>query len=491
MPELLAFSTPIGFDTIDYATWMKSGVILANWSSFFTSTWLLSAFIVPLQSLFQGDPFVILKVVAPLLFGLNVAGVYWFSRKTLGWSLVMGLVAGLFFSLQLASLRISWDLLRNTLGLGILLFSLSYIKDLDSKRGFAVFTILSLLAVFAHEYSAVILIVTVVGLLIWQLIKKQQSFPSKRLALGALPALIVFFVGIFLRFFPVSYAIQTNVIAAGDGVIGKAGLFFMTNYLQVQTPTDYYSGYGALVLSVTLLFAVLYLPYIWLVKKGFFKNSILTIWVVLALVGSFGCLLVPIFALQYWHRWMFMLVYPFTFYAVAGLAKLYNMSSQTAGKTRFSFFASKKIAGAMVILTLSLGIIYLFTPITMTYANASIANKTGNHLYFSTEPAVPYQDEASVVQAIEWLNSNMNASSCVILHHHYLGYGNLYLNKSYSIVSYTVDFSLAVDKALERGFSQIYYVYWNQPVGWDNLPVSQSFLDVQDFSRISVYVYEV
>lgn len=491
VPELLAFSTPIGFDTIYYAAVMKNGVIFLNPSSFFTSTWLLNAIIVPLYSVFQCDPFLILKVVAPLLFGLNVAGMYWFSRKTLGWSLAMGLVAALFFSLQLASLRISWDLLRNTLGLGILLFAMSYIKDLDSRRGFAIFTILSLFAVFAHEYSAVILLATIVGLLIWQVIKKQQSYPSKRLALGVLPALIVFFTGIYLRFYPISYAVQTNVITVNDQIVGSYRLFFMTNYLQVQMPTDYYSSYGALFLSVALLFAVLYLPYIWLVKKGYFKNSILNIWLLLALAGSFSCLIVPIFALQYWHRWMFMLVYPFTFFAIAGLAKLYNTWLQRAGEKRFSFWASNKKALAMIILTLSLGIAYLFTPITMTYANLSIANVTGNQLYFSTDPAVPYQDEASVVQALEWLNNNMNASSCVILQHHYLEYGRLCLDKTNSIVYYTVNLTLAVDKALEKGFSQIYYVYWNQPIGWGNEPVPQTFEDLQDFDRISVYINEV
>jgi hypothetical protein len=131
IPELLAFPFPIGFDTIHYAVVMESGVIWSHWSAFFTSSWLLYAFIVPLYTLLQGDPFLLLKVVAPLLFGLNVAGVYWFARRMLGWDFRMGVLAGVFFALQLASLRISWDLLRNILGLGILLFALSYVKEVN------------------------------------------------------------------------------------------------------------------------------------------------------------------------------------------------------------------------------------------------------------------------------------------------------------------------------------------------------------------------
>ena len=84
VPELLAFSLPIGFDTVHYAVVMKSGVIFAHWSNFFTSFWLLNSLIVPLNTLFPSDPFLLLKIVAPLLFGLNVAGIYHFSRKMRG-----------------------------------------------------------------------------------------------------------------------------------------------------------------------------------------------------------------------------------------------------------------------------------------------------------------------------------------------------------------------------------------------------------------------
>ncbi|MGQ9625205.1 MAG: hypothetical protein ACUVT9_07555, partial [Candidatus Bathycorpusculaceae bacterium] len=144
VPEMLALSSPIGFDTVYYAAVMKDGVVWPHWTSFFTSSWLFHAISVSLYRIFGGDPFALLKVLAPLLFGLNVAGVFWFARKMLGWSTRMGLFAGVFFAFQLASLRISWDLLRNTLGLGLLLFALSFIKSVDSKKGFACFVLLSL-----------------------------------------------------------------------------------------------------------------------------------------------------------------------------------------------------------------------------------------------------------------------------------------------------------------------------------------------------------
>jgi len=489
VPELLAFPLPIGFDTIHYAAAMESGVVLAHWSRIFTSSWLLYALIVSLHSLLQADPFLMLKIVAPLLFGLNVAGVYWFSRKMLGWNLRMGVLTGLFFALQLASLRISWDLLRNTLGLGILLFALSYVKEVNSKRGFVLFALLSLLSVFAHGYAAVTLLVVVLGLLVWRLVKRQLDSGSIRLGLAALPALTVFLVGMGLRFFPVRYAAETNVISAGDAVDAKVGgLSFLVDYLHIQSSVDSYASYSNLALSVGLLFAVLFLPYIFLVVKGFFRNGVLDLWTGLLLVGAFGCLLLPFAALQYWHRWMFMLVYPFTFYAVSGFGRL--LSKFRERNIRFSSWFFDKKAATMVLLTFSLGAAYLATPVLMVYANASVPVVSGTYLYFSTSPTVPYEDVNNVVEAMGWLNGHLDAVSCVALQHAFLRWGELYLDKSHVIVHFETDVNSAVNTGFGHDFSRVLFVWWNEPIGWYGISVPESFVRVQDFGRISVYVYE-
>jgi hypothetical protein len=491
IPELLAFPLPIGFDTIYYAFAMKNGVILANWSNFFTTTWLLNAIIVPLYNLLQTDPFLLLKIVAPLLFGLNVAGVYWFSRKMLGWSLRVGVLTGLFFALQLASLRISWDLLRNTLGLGILLFALSYVKEVNSKRGFVLFASLALLSVFAHEYAAVTLLVVVLGLLVWRLVKKRLDSGSIRLGLASLPALTVFLVGMGLRFFPVSYATETNVInAVGDAVPAKVGgLSFLVDYLNIKSSVDSYASYFNLALSVGLLFAVLFLPYIFLVVKGFFRNGVLNLWTGLLLVGAFGCLIIPFVALKYWYRWMFMLVYPFTFYAVNGFGRL--LSKFREKKTRFCSWFSDRKAATMVLVTFFLGTAYLATPVLMVYANASVPEVTGTYRYFSDSPTVPYQDVKSVVEAMGWLNNHLNAASCVALQHAFLRWGQLYLDKSHEIVHFDIDVTAALNTGSQDGFGSVFFVWWNVPIGWYGISVPASFVRVQDFGRISVYVYEV
>ena len=488
IPEVLAFPDPIGFDTIYYAAAMTHGVIWPHWSTFFTTTWLFNAITVPLYSVSNIDPFLLLKVLAPALFGLNVAGIYWFSRKTLGWNTRISLLSMGFFALQLASLRISWDLLRNTLGLGLLLFTLPFIYRLDSKRGLACFVLLSLLTVFAHEYAAVTLFVVVFSLVVLRLVKGRAGADFKRLVVAFSPALAVFLVGFYFRFFPIRYAVTSAVIGSGDSVSGSVGkLFFLVNYLSVKSAVDFYASYFDLVFSVTVLFSLLYLSYLFLVWKGFFRNEILDVWTGLLLVGSFSCLIVPFFALELWHRWMFMLAYPFTFYAVSGLAKLFRR--RDGGNFLSSVRFSRGLAVGAVLLTIVLAGVYLATPVLMNTVNVGIFSVYPAYKYFSSSPTVPYSDVANVIQAVKWLDGSMNGNSCVILYHAFLQWGSLYLNKSHVIVHFDYDVDMALKAALEHGFSSVYFVWWNHDIGWYGVTVPNYFARIEDFGRISVFEF--
>jgi hypothetical protein len=429
----------------------------------------------------------LLSVVAPVLFGLNVAGVYWFARRALDWDVKAGLVAAGFFALQLASLRISWDLLRNTLGLGLLLFTLPLLLRVSSKRGFFLFALLSLLTVFSHEFAAVALLVVSFALIFWRLVKDRDLAMYRLRVLAVSPALAVFLFGFYLRFFPVGYAAETNVISAGDSFSGSSGgLFFLVDYLSVRTSVDFYASYWALAFNVFLLFAVLYLPYLFLVFKGFFRSGVLNVWTGLLLFGAFGCLFYPSGALLYWHRWMFMLVYPFTFYAVNGLRES-SRQYLNGSMHFFPRFPSWKVL-AMVFLTVSLGVACLFTPLLMRYVNVSVSDVFFTQAYFSVSPAVPYEDVDDVAEAMRWLDGNSDNSSCVVLHHAFFDWGRLYLDGSHVIVHFEFDVDEAVNAASERGFNHVFFVWWNEPIGWYGITVPDSFARLQDFGRISVYV---
>ena len=132
----------------------------------------------------------------------------------------------------------------------------------------------------------------------------------------------------------------------------------------------------------------------------------------------------------------------------------------------------------------------LATPVSMVYANTSIPTLSGTYLYFSTNPTVPYEDVDSVIQAMVWLDDNMDAASCVVSQHAFLRWGQLYLDESHIIVHFVNNLDGAVATALSSGFDNVFFVWWNQPIGWYGVSVPEYFISVQDFGRISVYVYE-
>jgi hypothetical protein len=360
----------------------------------------------------------------------------------------------------------------------------------NSKFGFAGFVLLSLLTVFAHEYAAVTLVAVVLGLVFWHLIKGRVGIEDKYLLLGFSPALAVFLAGVYLRIFPVRYVVESNVINAGDAVNPRPfGLFFLVDYFGVRSAVDYYASYLDLAFSVFVLFCLLYLPYLFLVWRGFFRHGVLSIWIGLLLVGAFGCLVVPFCALEYWHRWMFMLVYPFTLYAVNGLKRV--VGGFDIGEFEFNFrIVDGKVKG-MLILTVLLGGVYLATPVLMSTVNVGIFALNSVNKFFSFAPTVPYMDVNDVVMAMEWLNQHTKVNSCVILHEAFLWWGKLYLDDSKMIIYFVNDVGSAINIALSHGFSKVYFVWWNVPIGWYDITVPKSFDKLRDFGRITVFSYEV
>jgi hypothetical protein len=373
--------------------------------------------------------------------------------------------------------------------MGLLLFTLPFVRQVSSKRGLTAFVLLSLLTVFAHEFSAVILVSIILVLAIQRFLGGREIGETKRLLFASFPAFGVFLVGVFFSMFPVGYATAASSVF-GSGDISSGGLkplFFLVNYFNVRSGVDYYSSYGYLALNVIVLFAVLYGSYLFLVWKGFFRNELLDTWTVLLLIGSFGCLIVPFFALEYWHRWMFMLAYPFTLYAVNAVSKFSAKHRDVKFPSAPGVFSRKALV--ILLATVMLGTVYLATPVLMSTVNVGVFSIPLVYKYFSSSPTVPYQDVKGVVQAMEWLNTSMSNDSCVVLHHAFLSWGELYLDKFHIIVTFENDFDAGLAVASEKGFVHVYSVWWNQNIDWYGLPIPGYYVRQRDFDRISVYEY--
>jgi len=479
-PELLSYPNIIGFDTLRYAVDLKESVIWYHWSNIFTHTWLLKSLIIPIHRIIQ-SPIITLKIASTMLYGLNVAGIYYFANKTLKWKTEKSLLTSLLFSFSIASLRISWDLYRNTLGLGILLFALSLIPEIRYLRIALGFIFLSMLTVFSHELTAASLFFMVI-LFVLREMRESNKAEALRILVPSLPALIIFLLGVYLGAYPIKYEIKTNVIGVPEIFEPHPlGLFFLTNYLSVSAPVEHYSTYPQLALHITSLFALLYVIWLPIIIKGFFRDKILDAWTALLLAGSFGPLIIPFCSLLYWNRWMFMLVYPFTFYAVNGIEKFHT-------KPRLKW--PRNITKGIIIATILIGILFtalpsnlapFYTPLTCLYLPSSMQQNT-----------IPLEDVAGTIECLEWLNVNMNQNSSVLVHHAFLYWARLYLDNNHTIIYYAMNLTKAVEVAQQNGFRDIYLIWWKDSIGWYlNIKVPEDFEITHSRGRISIYKYAV
>ena len=183
---------------------------------------------------------------------------------------------------------------------------------------------------------------------------------------------------------------------------------------------------------------------------------------------------------------MFMLVYPFTFYAVNGLSKV--LKGFNSGGGRFVGFSKKVIFGALGV-TVLLGSIYLATPLLMNTIQIGVFVLPYVSAHFSSAPTVPYQDVESVTQAVTWLDENMDDNSCALENHVFAPWDRLYLDKSHVTVAFWNDAELALDIAEDQGYDSVYFVWWNTDIGWYDVSVPSQFVPLKNFERISVYEF--
>jgi hypothetical protein len=493
LPELLAYPYAIGFDTVYYAWRLQEGVVWAHWSQVFSS-WLVYALLVPFAAGLRLDPFVVLKLAMPVLFGVTVAGVFYLAVQGLRWSTRKGLVAAGLFAFSLAALRISSDLYRNMLGLGVLLFAVPWMlrRPLDARH-LGVFSVLALLTVVSHEYVAVLLLVSVAGVVLQHSVNHEQKEAAK-VAMAAVPAAAVFLVGVVLRAYPLYKAAATPNILSAYQSSGQLGgpLFFLTNYLAVSSVFSASVTYVGLVATVVSLFLVLYGVLVPLVVVGGFRHRVLDVWTGLLLVGGVGCLVVPFSALQYWDRWMMLLVLPLTFYATHGFVRVLQSPQPLAvtvgqvGTVR----VSRRTARGLVLASVTMGFVFITSPMFLglggVYALPTTVTYLPSTMLAST---IPLTDVAGTVDAFEYLDGAMDANACLLAHHAFVYWARLYVDEQHVVVCFNDDVDHAIAVGAEHGLTRFFLVWWNTDIGWYGSAAPADFQPIFHSGRISVFEY--
>jgi hypothetical protein len=486
IPELLSFPYPIGWDTIYYAYRISDGTLFGYWNDVF-STWLPYGIMIFLGNITRLNPFMLLKIVAPLLYGGTSAGIFFVAWKKLDWSVTKSLLASGFFAFQLAALAVSWQFYRNVFGVMILLFALPFLRSDIGWKDAAGLSVLGLLVAWGHELATVSLFFIVFGLLTLSVLRKEKI--PYRLFIAIIPALIIF-SGNFLWVSPYAAPLERNMIWLQDSVFAHpGGLFFLTDYLRVSTPIESYASYFDLFYQVSSLFVLLYAVILPLVAVGYFRDRVLGVWSSLLLVGSLGCLVVPFYALLLWARWVLMLVFPFTFFAANGLWKV-TKSLEGVPVSRFLgwFKVTKKVGYSLALVSVIVGGLFMAWP--LVDGKYGVIGWEGTFKYVPStmqSSSVPLRDTEGVIEAYQWLNSNMDVDSSLLVHDVFEFWTLLYLNHDYTVYVFDSDLKAASNLAVNEGFSSAYFVWWNQDIGWYNLRLSNDWVSVFDSGRISVY----
>jgi hypothetical protein len=306
---------------------------------------------------------------------------------------------------------------------------------------------------------------------------------------AVIPAVTVFLISIF-RIFPSSVNVETSILKLGDSVLANpGGLFFLTNYLDVFTPVEHYASYFDLFSNVFSLFLLLYAVLLPLIVVGHFKDRVLGSWAVLLLIGSFSCLILPFSGLLLWNRWMLMLVFPFTFFAVEGLWKVAKCGKALSLSGFFGRLkVTKKVGIGLSLLSIVVGCLFMTWP--LIDGKYGIIGVEGTFRYVPStmqSSSVPLRDTEGTIEAFEWLNANMNSDSSLLVHDVFLYWTQLYLGDNHHAVVFYNDPEKAAEFALENGFTTSYLVWWNEDIGWYNLNLSDNYISVFASGRISVF----
>ena len=441
IPELLVSRYPVGYETITwYAPVMMSfserglvDVLVSTFRSgplFYALMWVVSA-------VSGVHPYLILKVVGPLLYGGLAISFLLFFKHGFRFDGKTAFAGALLLVFQVAALRESWDRFRNVLGLVFVFVTLTALRS-DHKYKWPLVAGLTVLTVLSRRYIGLVLFVTVLGFAFLE--RKDRVVSLVALA----PALAIFAV----MFYPAK--LRWSYIPDGQYALGS---------------------YFWAVQDVFSIFAVCYLPLLPFVVKGFKRDRVLDPMLGLLLLGSFSVIVSPWFAVPGYQRWLILLVFPLTIFAIRGFDCFRLFDKENFGKL--------------------VAVLLIFMVIGAGYSSGAFSYVALSNSWVPTnlvQSSIDWNQVDDVKGALRWLDENAVADSSVLAEERFYGWTLIYLkraNNDVEVIPYGAN-SLptpALEKALSDGFRWIYLIWYTD---WS----LENFQMVYSQNSVSVFEYE-
>ncbi len=447
VPEILAGPYPIGYDTIASYVPIMHYWVSGNLGPFNPTIggWLLFAMLGVTYQLTRLDPIVIVKAIGPILYGGLGSAQYQFSRATLNWPQRKSLFLATLGSAYFITLRVGWDLFRNTLALSFLLLALSIGPYVTSKRKGVAFAFLGWLTVATHLLVGALFI----GILGLSALRR-EGMAMRRIILFAAPATVQFTLSL--------------------GLLQSQG----TALVRLDTTPQ--------LLGPLIYPFYVFLPMSFLIALGFrgFKGGGLLDWIVICGIGillAMTPLSTP--SMVGPERWTWMMSIPLAALAVEGYSRLPQLlrKPSTRNIVKYSW------ASLMIVLSVA----FIFSPATLAFPYYDHFAPTS-----MLQSTIPIEESSQLSMAIQWLSSNIPKNGVLILHNAIYGWATEYFRAPNTVVWFYPGTTLSegLSYTLKQGYSMIYTVWWANGQGWYGEPTAPSgFVIVHRQGAFGVFLF--
>jgi hypothetical protein len=461
VPEIIVGPYPVGWDTIAFYVpntldWAGGKVSSLQMLGTAPLMYIIS---VPLYSISHINPVWLFKAMGPVLYGSMIFALFRYLRLGLGWSPPQALGGGLFTSLYFVTLRISWDLYRNMLGLTFILFALVFLPDVRGRRSGCLLGLSIFLAVAADQLTAVVALFLVGSRALAEL-RKGNKTQFIDLILSATPAIVLLFSIVYT---------DLNVLGVG--------------LLQPQSPLP---DSDVLINSVGFL-GFAYLPLIPLIALGFrrVRNLEITSWGFFCVAAALMALLPFVGLNVVSYRWTLLASIPLCVLGAAGLVRVESVRLRI-GSLRWLQKLILPLFSITIVLSATL---YICLPAqqALSYYTAFPGLLPTSML----QDTVPLSDMGHLKTLLNWVEANTGPQTALITHQAIYGWARAY-TPSEPTVNYQYSGPLeGVQMARRLGYSSILMIWWVNGMGWHGQPtVPAGFVPVASAGNLVVYAYD-
>jgi hypothetical protein len=461
IPEILVGPYPIGWDTIafyvpntlDWATG-KTG-----WLTMLGTAPLMYMMSVPIYMISHVNPVWIFKVMGPLLYGGMIFALFRFLRLGLGWNPRQALGGALLTSLYFVTLRVSWDLYRNMLGLTFILVAIVILQGWKGTGSLGLLALSIIGAVASDQLTGVIVLFLLMSRAVGDLLKGRRA-EFMNLVIASAPGLALFLSIVYVDF----------------GILGIS--------LGQQQPS--FLGLQSLSNSLGFL-AFAYLPLSPLVVIGLrsISNLELKSWSYFCIAAALTSLL-PFPGLNVSsYRWSLLTSVPLCVLAAAGLARIGSLQP----KAEVRRWLQVRLVPIFSIIMIFSTILYIALPAQQAmpyYATFPSLLPTS-----MVQDTVPSSDMQSLKVTLEFAAASMGPGTVLITHQAIYGWARAYLPSGAHILNYAYSTPLdGVRMAKEAGYSSVLMIWWINGSGWHGqITVPSGFVPLLEHGNIALYAY--